>query len=78
MHAIRGSKSEKFPHSNIVSRLTGFRNYLIAFLLELTFVPEGCVADVPPGLRKAWENRRTNPTPVSEISMPGKLAETSS
>lgn len=78
MHAIRGSKSEKYPHSNIVSLLTGFRNYLIAFLLKLTFFPEGCMADVPPGSRRAWENWRTNPTPVNEISMPVKLAETTS
>lgn len=78
MRAIRGSKGEKFPHSNIVSCLTGFRNYLIALLLKLTFVPEWCMADVPPNLRMAWEKQRTNPTPVNEVSAPVKLAETTS
>jgi len=76
MHAIRGSKGEKFPQSNIVSCLTGFRNYLIALLLKLTFVPEWCMAGVPPSLRRAWKKEHTNPTPLNEVPVLVKLAET--
>lgn len=63
---IRSNKGEKFPHSNITSCLNGFRNCLIALLLKLTFVPEWCIADVPPSLTRAWEKQHLNPTPVTD------------
>lgn len=73
---IRSNKGEKFPHSNITSCLNGLRNCLIALLLKLTFVPEWCIADVPPSLRRAWEKEHKNPTPVTEIFALVKLTKT--